>query len=618
MTITLIILLITGIFFVWGKFRADVVTLMALMTLALLKILTPDEAIAGFSNPIVLMLAGLFIIAGAINQTGLAKKISTYLLQLAGKSKAKLFVITLLVTAFFSSFMSNYGTVALLLPIIVSMTREADLNVRRFLIPTAFASSMGGMMTLIGAPPNLIVNNALITHGLNGLGFFTVLPIGVILLIVGIIFLWFRSKMLEDSAQKRPSDEGRAKSPFELVKEYQLADNLFRIKVPENTPILHQKLKELAITQRYNVTIVEIRCYMYNSSKFLKSTTQYLADGDSILNAGDIIYVEGAYENIQRFVEENNLQFMDAKQSESNKPEFSAIMKFDEIGVAEAVVLSSSKLINKLVKETAFRKRYHINILGIKRKNEYILNQVQNEKILAGDSLLIQGTWANMDELSAEETDLVVVGQPTQEANKVILEHKAGIAAIILLAMVLTITFNILTPVISIMVAALLMIITGCFRNVETAYKSIRWQNIIFFAAMLPMATAMDKTGASENISRGLVNFMGGLGPYAVLAALYIATSFFTMFVSNTATVIIFAPIAIQSAIALGVSPYPFVLAVATAGTMCLASPYSTPPNSLVISPGRYTFNDYVKVGLPLQIIYILVMVLALPLLYPF
>ena len=135
---------------------------------------------------------------------------------------------------------------------------------------------------------------------------------------------------------------------------------------------------------------------------------------------------------------------------------------------------------------------------------------------------------------------------------------------------------------------------------------------------MLPMATAMDKTGASANISHGLVNFMGGLGPHAVMAALYIVTSLFTMFVSNTATVIIFAPIAIQTAVTLGVSPYPFVLAVATAGVMCLASPYSTPPNSLVLSPGRYTFNDFISVGLPLQIIYVLVMVLALPLLYPF
>lgn len=619
MAITLVVLLITGLLFVWGKIRPDVVTLIALMTLAILGVLTPEEAIAGFSNPIVLMLAGLFIISGAINQTGLAKKISTYLLQLAGKSKTKLFVLTLVVSAFFSSFMSNYGTVALLLPIVVSMAREADLNVRRFLMPMAFASSMGGMMTLIGAPPNLIANDTLVSYGFAPLGFFTVLPIGLILLVIGVVFLWFRSTILEKDEKKKSVDGDFTKSPHELVREYQLAENLFRIKMPSDCRILYTPLKELGITQQFRVAIVEIKSMQNVGGRFFKSAGHFLAEGDSILRPGDIIYVEGEFEDAKRFAEANNLSFLDASESESNaKPEFSGVMQFDEIGVAEAVVLSSSKLINKRVKETAFRKHFHVNILGIKRKNEYILKEVQNEKILAGDSLLIQGSWTNIAELGAEDSELVIVGQPIQEADKVILEHKAGVAAIILLSMVVCMTLNILPAVISIMVASLLMMVTGCFRNVETAYKSIRWQNIVFFAAMLPMATAMQKTGASEMISRGLVDFMGDLGPHSVMAALYITTSFFTMFVSNTATVIIFAPIALQSAQALGVSPYPFVLAVATAGVMCLASPYSTPPNSLVMSPGRYTFTDYVKVGLPLQIIYVIIIVLALPLLYPF
>ncbi len=602
----------------WGKFRADVVTLLSLITLAILGILTPAEAIAGFSNPIVLMLAGLFIVSGAINQTGLAKKISTYLLQLAGDNHLKLFLITLLVTAFFSSFMSNYGTVALLLPIVVSMTRETKMDNRRMLMPMAFAASMGGMFTLIGAPPNLIANDALTSNGFEGLGFFTVFPIGVVLLIVGIIYLWYRSPILERSA-KKCSDTECTKSPFELVREYQLAESLFRIKLPKQTPILHTKLKDLNITQKYNVTIVEIRSMSNTSGKFFKSESQYFADGDTILKPGDIIYVEGSYDDAKIFAQENGLAFMDASETESDaKPEFKSVMKFDEIGVAEAVILSSSRLINKQVKETAFRKRYFINILAIRRKNEYLINQIQNERIHSGDTLLIQGSWANIAELGVEEPDLVIVGQPIQEANKVILEHKAGVAGFILLAMILCITFKVLSPVISILAAAILMIITGCFRNVETAYQTIRWQNVIFFAAMLPMATAMQKTGASEMISNGLVELLGGLGPHFVMVALYIITALFTMFVSNTATVIIFAPIALHTALTLGVSPYPFVLAVATAGVMCLASPYATPPNAIILSTGQYGYMDYVRLGLPLQLIYVLVMVLLLPLLYPF
>lgn len=618
MTITIIVLLLTGGFFVWGKFRADVVTLMALMTLALFGILTPREVIAGFSNPIVLMLAGLFIISGAINQTGLAKTISTYLLAFAGKNQMKLFVFTLLTVAFFSSFMSNYGTVALLLPIIVSLAREANLSTRRFLIPLAFASSMGGMMTLIGAPPNLIVNDALIKNQLNGLGFFTVLPVGLILLAIGILYLWFRSKILEKEEKRNPFENGRAKSPLELVKEYQLAENLFRLKLSKTSPILQIPLKELGITQRYNISIVEVRSYYYTTGKFLKSSSNYLADGETILREDDWIYVEGCFEDVKHFAEENQLSFIDTSDMENRAPEFTDKMKFDEIGIAEAVVLSSSKWVNKLIKETNLRKRYHINILGIKRKDEYFLNQVQNEKIQSGDSLLIQGSWTNMDELGMEEPDLIIVGQPAQEANKVVLKHKASIAAIILIGMVVCMTLKILPAVISIMTASVLMIITGCFRNVETAYNSIRWQNVVFFAAMLPMATAMEKTGAMSVISNAIVHTFGNLGPYAVLAALYIITSLFTLFVSNTATVIIFAPIAIQTALTLGVSPYPLAIGVATAGTMCLASPYATPSNSLVMSSGRYGFSDYFRVGLPLQFIYLLVMLAVLPLFYPF
>ncbi len=618
MVITIIILIITGAFLAWGRFRSDIVTMLALMSLTVLDILTPQEAIAGFSNPVVLMLAGMFIVAGGINQTGLAKKLSIRLLRLGGKSELWLFVLVMLVTAFLSSFMSNYGTVALLLPIIVSMTREADLNARRFLMPMAFASSMGGMMTLIGAPPNLIVNEALIEANFKGLEFFTVLPVGIILLVIGIVFLWFRSSFLEKSDRNKEIAQRQTKSPQELIKEYQLSDNLFRLQVPKESPILHTPLRDLAITNRYNVTIVEIRNYQSHTDKILKSVSHYFANADTILNVDDLIYVEGSFDDVNRFVEENDLIFVDTKQTENKIMAFDSEMKFDEIGVAEAVVLSSSKLINRQVKESGFRRRYQINILGIKRQGEYILHQVQHEKIHAGDSLLIQGAWSNMDEMASEELDLVIVGQPMQEANKVVLEHKAGISALILFAMIISMAFKILPNVTSVLVAALLMIITRCFRNVETAYKSIRWQNIVFFAAMLPMATAMDKTGASATISHGLVSFMGSLGPHAVLAALYIATSLFTIFVSNAATVIIFAPIAIQSAVALNVSPYPFVLAVATAGVMCLASPYATPPNSLVLSPGHYTYSDFIRVGLPLQIIYVIVMIFAVPLLYPF
>ncbi|MGI6047261.1 MAG: SLC13 family permease [Petrimonas sp.] len=618
MAITFVILFITAGLFIWGKLRSDVVALIALLGLTVTGILTPTEAITGFSNPIVLMLAGLFVISGAISQTGLAKTLSTKLLNTAKKNELKLFTLTMVVAAGLGSFMSNAGTAALLLPIVFSMTREADLSARRFLMPMAFSASMGGMMTLIGTPPVLIVNNVLMEKGYPELGFFTVFPIGFILLLVGLLFLWNSSNILQKNEKKRSSGFGEAKSPIELMREYQLSENLFRIKMNPKSSIIGLKLRDLNITRNYNVSILEIRTQSQGTGAFLKSVQHKLAEADTVLNGDDIIYVTGFFADVERFALENTLTLMDTSQTEVNKRAAAFAMKFDDIGIAEAVVLSSSKLVNKPVKESGFRNRYNVNILGIKRKSEYLLNKVQDEKIQAGDSLLIQGTWTHIDELDNEESDLVVVGKPSEEASKVTLEHKAATAATILIAMVIAILFKLLTPVVAILSAALLMILLGCFRNVEAAYNTIRWQTVVFFAAMIPMATAMDKTGAFDLITKMVLNTAGQYGPHAVLASFYFGALVLTMFISNATSVILFAPIAIQTAQDMNINPYPFLFAVATASVMCLASPYASPPNSMIMSPGGYSFMDYVKVGLPLQLIYMIVMILVLPIIYPF
>lgn len=294
MTITLIILFVTSALFLWGKLRSDLVALLALIALTVSGILNTNEAIAGFANPIVLMLAGLFIISGAITQTGLAKTLSTKLLQTAGDNELKLFILTMILAAVLGSFMSNAGTATLLLPIVFSMTREANLSARRFLMPMAFAASMGGMMTLIGTPPVLIVSTTLVEYGYPELGFFTVLPIGIILLIVGLFFLWNSSKILTRNEKKQSSGFGEAKSPTELINEYQLADNLFRIKMNADSPMVGHELRKLNITKLYNISIIEIRrTSQGTTSIFLKSAQHKLAEADTILDSDDIIYVTG-------------------------------------------------------------------------------------------------------------------------------------------------------------------------------------------------------------------------------------------------------------------------------------------------------------------------------------
>ena len=282
--------------------------------------------------------------------------------------------------------------------------------------------------------------------------------------------------------------------------------------------------------------------------------------------------------------------------------------------------MPSSSIINKKIKEAELRNRYNVNVLGICRKNKYILQGLAEETIHSGDVLLVQGTWDNIANLEKETNEWIVVGRPLDEAAKVTLDYKAPLAAGIMILMIASMVFDFIpiAPVTAVMIAGLLMGLTGCFRNVEAAYKTINWDSIVLIAAMMPMSTALEKTGVSEYISNTLVGSLGTLGPLALLAGIYFTTSLMTMFISNTATAVLLAPIAMSSAIQTGANPVPFLFAVAVAASMCFASPFSTPPNALVMPAGQYTFMDYVKVGLPLQIIMGIIMIFVLPILFPF
>lgn len=618
MTATLIILCVTAALLIWGKIRSDIVALCCLLALVLTKILTPAEALAGFSNSVVIMIAALFIVGGAISQTGLAGALSNRMLKLAGNSSYKLFLLVMLVTAFIGLFLSNTGTVALLMPIVVSMAFKSNTSASRLLMPMAYASSIGGMMTLIGTPPTLIMHDTLIGAGYEGLQFFTTLPVGMILLVLGILLLWPLSKMLVKKDKSSQSDgKTTVKTPEQLASDYCVIENLYRIIVQKESPIIGKKLSEIDITKRYSVIISEI--HIRSLSPLSRAVRAVLPKADTILTENDILYIIGEYDNVLRFVEENRLAFVDSQtEKELARPKFGGKFQFTEIGMAEVVILQNSRLHNRLVKESQFRENYNVNILSIQRKDHYIIQDIKDVKIHAGGMLLVQGTWEDIDRLSRLERDIVVIGQPATEASKITLDHKAPYAAIILILMVLAMVFNWLPPVIAVLLAAVLMILGGCFRTVKDAYRTINWESVILFAGMMPLATAMEKTGTSAFVTNGIVDAVGSYGPYAVLAGIMAASSLLTMFISNTAAAILFAPIALQAAISMEVSPYPFLIGVAVAVSMCFASPFSTPPNAMIMSAGKYNFMDYVKVGLPLQLIFLVVMIFVLPLIYPF
>ena len=628
MIATLIILLVSAALFVSGKVRSDLVALCALLALLLCQVLTPAEGLAGFSNSTVIMMIGLFIVGGGIFQTGLAKMIGGQVIKLAGTSETRLFLLVMLVTAFIGAFVSNTGTVALMLPIVVSMAAHAGTSSRRLLMPLAFASSMGGMMTLIGTPPNLIIQETLSTAKANGLvdasvqdiSFFTFLPVGLITLAVGILVLMPLTKWFLTPKEKGKDRKKSSKSLKELVREYGLTDNLFRVHVKDSgSAAVGKTIVDLDIHRKYGINVMELRRSAGNN-RFVRTVSQQQASPSLMLQQGDVLYLSGDIEQVQQFASDYSLRLLDNHTDEIEGSSSNPSLDFFDIGIAEILIMPSSSMINRTVFEAGFRSKFNVNVLGIRRKNDYILQELGSEKIHDSDVLLVQGTWKDIARLRNESDNWVVLGEPLQEAAKVTLDYKAPVAAAIMIAMIVMMVVDSIpvAPVTSVLLAAVLMVVTGCVRNVEAAYKTINWQTIVLFAAMLPMSTALEKTGASGMIADFIINTFGSSGPYLALAAVYFATSTMTIFISNTVTAVLMAPIALQCAIGIGVNPLSFLFAVTVGASMCFASPFSTPPNALVMPAGQYTFMDYVKVGLPLQILMGVIMVFVLPLIFPF
>ena len=615
MYFTLILLALSAVLFAIGRIRSDIVALCALIALLLAGILTPQEALAGFSNPVVIMMAGLFIVGGGVLQTGLAKLLSSKLLRLAGGSETRLFLLIMVGTASIGAFISNTGTVALMLPIVVSMAATTKTDPSRLLMPLAFASSMG-IMTLISTPPNLVIDETLREAGYEGLGFFSFLPVGLICLSVGIVVLLPLMRLFLSKDKDDDGSTQKGKTLKELVHEYALTDDVSRISVTKGSPIIGRTIGDLNIRQQYGLTVMEVRRKRpsiesaIGLGRIIKDVSQNMATPDMTLQEGDTIYLSGPETGAARLAKDYALTVsFDAGQ-----------LDFYDIGLAEIVLLRQSKFVGRKLSEAGFRSKYSINVLGIRRSDTIIKDNLTDMKLNVGDVLLVQGTWSQIGRLANDEEHWVVLGQPLEEAARVTLDYKAPLAALIMLFMVCMMVFDFIpvAPVTAVLIASVLMILTGCFRSVETAYKTINWESIILIAAMMPMSVALEKTGASSMISQSLVSYLGQASPFLLLAGIYFTTSLLTMFISNTATAVLMAPIALSAAQGIGVSPYPMLFAMAVGASMCFASPFSTPPNALVMRAGRYTFMDYVKVGLPLQLIMGIVMVFVLPLLFPF
>lgn len=614
MIVTFIILIFTTFFFINGKFRADLVAIASLLALSLTQIITPTEALAGFSNSVVIMIAGLFVVGAGIFNTGLADQIGNRLLVFGGSSKRRSLLIIMLTVAVFSALMSNTGTVAVLLPVVISMAVKLRSNPGQFLIPLAFASSMGGVLTIIGTPPNLVVSEVLQDSNFSSLGFFSLFPIGVMLLIVGIIYMLTIGRSLLPSTKGDSVVEQSALSASELAGIYNVYNKLHFVKINEQSRLIGEKLAHLKLPNKYGITVIVIDRVEQDLLQLVNKTYKLTPKPSTVFSNGDHVLLFGNLTDVERFIDDYDVTKITQKVNNSIEHHFLT----SEFGLTEAIVTPHSNFNNKTIRELKFRKQFGCSVLALNRRGEYIQIDAGKIKLRPGDALLIHGQWEKIELLAEKTRDIVVLGRVSEEASTATAVGKAPIAGLIMLLMLVLMSLEILAPVITVMLAAFLMIVTGCLRSIGDAYNKINWESVILIGAMLPMATALEKTGGVNFLSETLVNLLGAYGPLALLTGFLLLTMILSQFISNTATAVILAPVALMTAVQIGVSPYPFVIGVAASASMAFSTPVASPTNALVMTAGNYTFKDFVKIGIPLQIITLVVLIILLPIFYPF
>lgn len=609
--ITLAILIAAIVLFVTNKVRPDLVALMALSGLLLSGILNIQEALAGFANPTVIMLAGLFVVGGGIVRSGLADQAGQLLLKYAGNKETRLFILIMLVVAIVGCFISNSGTVAIMLPIVMSLAANMKNSPAKYLIPLAYGASFSGLMTLISTPTNLVISQVLQDYGFPKLGFFTITPLGIIAFSAGLIYLLLvRNTLLPKKGRKtfvkRPS-----KTPDQLLHQYNLEKRIHRIFVPAHSPLVKNKLKDLHLPDEYSLFVLKIERKQHEGLHLLPGALeQKMAGPDSTIEAEDILYIQGPVDQVNKFVFDYQLDYSPHSETEQ--------LVSKTTGIVEVLLTPNSSLINRSVTESGFRKKYNLNVIGVNRKGQYLLKDVSQLRLRFGDALLVQGYWNELEFLAQDTRDVVVVGQPQEFAGLAAASGKAPVALAILIGMIILMILDIFPPVVPVILAAMAMIFTGCLRNMDDFYSQINWESIVLIAGMLPMGTALEKTGGMALIAETLIETLGDYGPLAVLAGVYVATAFIGQFMSNTATAVLFAPIAINAAIELGVNPLTFAMAVACAAGMPFANPIASPTNALVMTAGGFKYSDFLKTGLPLMAIMFVIMMIVIPIIYQF
>ncbi|EAA2618751.1 SLC13 family permease [Salmonella enterica] len=598
------LLAIAVVLFATGKVRMDAVALFVIVAFVLSGTLTLPEAFSGFSDPNVILIAALFIIGDGLVRTGVATVVGTWLVKMAGSSEIKMLVLLMITVAGLGAFMSSTGVVAIFIPVVLSVSMHMQTSPSRLMMPLSFAGLISGMMTLVATPPNLVVNSELLREGLHGFNFFSVTPLGVVVLALGIVYMLVMRFMLKGDAPGQQA--GKRRTFRDLIREYRLTGRARRLAIRPGSPMVGQRLDDLKLRERYGANVIGVERWR----RFRRVIVN--VNGVSEFRARDVLLIDmsAAEVDLREFCAEQLLEPMVLR------GEYFSDQALD-VGMAEISLIPESELIGKSVREIAFRTRYGLNVVGLKRDGVALEGSLADEPLLMGDIILVVGNWKLISLLGQKGRDFVVLNMPVEVSEASPAHSQAPHAIFCLVLMVaLMLTDEIPNPIAAI-IACLLM---GKFRciDAESAYKAIHWPSIILIVGMMPFALALQKTGGVSLVVQGLMDIGGGYGPYMMLGCLFVLCAAIGLFISNTATAVLMAPIALAAAKSMGVSPYPFAMAVAMAASAAFMTPVSSPVNTLVLGPGNYSFSDFVKLGVPFTLIVMAVCIVMIPMLFPF
>ena len=583
--IVLGILAVSMILFMKDLIPPELVSIIALLTLVVSRVLTSQEAFSGFGDPALITIASVFVLSAGLVRTGVVDFVGRKIEQLAGTNYTFLLALCMLVVVTISAFINNVAATAVMLPVALGISNRTSIHPGKFLMPIAFGSMLGGTCTAIGTSTNVVMSSYLARNGMSPFGFFEFTPVGLLIAAVGILYIVIAGYRVLPA---------RGDGSFQET--YQLREYIAEVVVLDHSPLIGRTIQESRISEKMDLNIVGL---------VRGQRTSFVLSPDIVIQAGDLLIVEGGMSNILKIKDTYGIEI---------KPDFKLTdraLQDENTQLAEILLTQRTELVGQSLKEMQFRQRFNLVVLAIHRGGESIRSKISQIPMELGDILLVQGKKEDIDELRLYQDFLVLQDLPVSPFRK----RKARTAILIFLAVILASAFQSVPIVVAVVIGAVLMILSGCI-TIGDAYHSIHWPAIVLIGAMTALGFAMQKTGLAAIVGTFIEQSVGQFGPTALLGSFFVLTVLLTQPMSNAAASLLVAPIAFSTATNLDLNPRAFVMTIALAASASFITPLE-PACALVYSPGKYRFADFPKAGAVLTVLVMIVVLIAVPYFWP-